>query len=469
MDKAGPAGSEGRGTNTGHRRPASYRPGGEAGSTKATAQRRWRVRLTVVVAMGALAGAGVGYVATAGLASYGPAALASRRLSHRRPSSSAGALSAAASCPQPVSRGDSCVLSDAPPARVILQACDHFPAAGDTTGACGPIDHLPDGTQVIIRCWIDTGPPPDDSHTSPRWFYVNEANGPHPGYSGYIYSALVVRQISAPPCTRQTIKRYQYPARTAPPPLRFQVTGSCTSAGGALTAVSANFTPGAKFSVTATYPDGSSYPLAKTTGTVSADGSVPWSWPCAGDPAGTYHTQIVDLSGGRRTGSVPFTIAPAAQAPPPGVTPTPRASTPPPRPKPGRSSSPPPDLDANATPAYGTCPSSPPPPDERNCGGSSSSCASPSLSAANCPHYVPQATEVKPVCWVTGQIIYNSYSAAAPGPKWTLKSAIWIQVVDFPSDPWMSELWFSPDNTASDGLPHCRASKGAKSDRENQR
>jgi hypothetical protein len=62
---------------------------------------------------------------------------------------------------------------------------------------------------------------------------------------------------------------------------------------------------------------------------------------------------------------------------------------------------------------------------------------------------------VEPVCWTTGQMIYNNYSAVAPGSNWTLKSDIWIKVSNYPSDPWMNELWFNPDNTASNGLPQC--------------
>jgi len=52
-------------------------------------------------------------------------------------------------------------------------------------------------------------------------------------------------------------------------------------------------------------------------------------------------------------------------------------------------------------------------------------------------------------------MIYNNYSAVAPGSNWTLKSDIWIKVSNYPSDPWMNELWFNPDNTASNGLPQC--------------
>ena len=116
---------------------------------------------------------------------------------------------------------------------------------------------------------------------------------------------------------------------------------------------------------------------------------------------------------------------------------------------------PPPSLDADATPAFGTCPSSPPPPDEAYCGGWSSACYSASFSQANCPTYVSQGTTVQPVCWTTGQDINNSYSAVSPGSAYTLESNIWIKVSDYPSDPWMNELWFNPDDTAADNLPSC--------------
>jgi len=167
--------------------------------------------------------------------------------------------------------------------------------------------------------------------------------------------------------------------------LHFQVVGSCTTAGDTLTAVSSNFTPGAQFSVSATYPDGAPYPLSYTTGTGHADGSVTWRWPCAGDPPGTYHTDLVDLSDENDTGQVPFTIGPVPQPPP--------SSSPPPTPQPGPSSPPPPRaLDADATPAFGTCPSNPPPASEKYCGGWSNSCGSAAFSQTNCPIYVSQGT-----------------------------------------------------------------------------
>jgi len=91
----------------------------------------------------------------------------------------------------------------------------------------------------------------------------------------------------------------------------FAVTGSCTTAGGSLGHTSSGFTPNGTFTVSANYPDGRPYPLATTTGRVYANGSVPWSWPCAGDPAGTYTTVLTDTATHRSTGPIHFTIQPA--------------------------------------------------------------------------------------------------------------------------------------------------------------
>ena len=72
---------------------------------------------------------------------------------------------------------------------------------------------------------------------------------------------------------------------------------------GILTGVSSQFTPGGRYEVSATYPDGSPYHLAYSAGIVTGNGSAPWRWPCAGDPPGTYSTSLGDLSTGRDTGS----------------------------------------------------------------------------------------------------------------------------------------------------------------------
>jgi hypothetical protein len=112
-------------------------------------------------------------------------------------------------------------------------------------------------------------------------------------------------------------------------------------------------------------------------------------------------------------------------------------------------------IDADATPAFGTCPSGTPPANEFYCGGSSNACTTAAFSQSNCLTSVAQGTMENPVCWETGQMINNSYSAASPGPSYTLQSNIWIKVRNYPGTPWMNELWFNPDNTASNGLPEC--------------
>jgi hypothetical protein len=112
-------------------------------------------------------------------------------------------------------------------------------------------------------------------------------------------------------------------------------------------------------------------------------------------------------------------------------------------------------LDADATPAFGTCPSNPPPFSERYCGGSSNSCTSAAFSPGSCANVVSQGTQISALCWMTGQTIYNNYSAAAPGANATLSSNIWIEVANYPGAPWMNQLWFNPDNTAQDNLPSC--------------
>jgi pimeloyl-ACP methyl ester carboxylesterase len=109
------------------------------------------------------------------------------------------------------------------------------------------------------------------------------------------------------------------PGGTAPQsPLSFTISGSCTTEGGTLTGHSGNFTPGNGAAIRAWYPDGRAYTNLLGTSRVRSDGSMVWSWPCAGDPAGTYTTEVVDNATGRSTGRVQFTIGSgSAQQPPP--------------------------------------------------------------------------------------------------------------------------------------------------------
>ncbi len=100
-------------------------------------------------------------------------------------------------------------------------------------------------------------------------------------------------------------------AVTAPHPLRFEVLGSCTSAGRRLGNSSSGFTPGGAYTDEVLTPDGRPYsgPLYTAKGVVSAEGSVGWTWRCSGtDAPGTYRTRITDEASHRRTGWIPFTV-----------------------------------------------------------------------------------------------------------------------------------------------------------------
>lgn len=110
-------------------------------------------------------------------------------------------------------------------------------------------------------------------------------------------------------------------------------------------------------------------------------------------------------------------------------------------------------MDADATPAFGTCPSNPPPANEPWCGAGSNACMTPAFSTSNCLTDVNGGTAEQPVCWETGQMINNSYSAVAPGPNWTLESNQWIKVSNYPGTPWMNVLWFSPYSVPPDLAP----------------
>lgn len=99
------------------------------------------------------------------------------------------------------------------------------------------------------------------------------------------------------------------------------ISGSCTSTSGTLNGSSSGFTPGGRYTVSAWYPNGSPYTNLIATGQVRADGTIKWTWPCAGDPSGTYTTEVRDDSTGRTTGRVSFTIG-AGQQPPATPAPT---------------------------------------------------------------------------------------------------------------------------------------------------
>ncbi len=157
--------------------------------------------------------------------------------------------------------------------------------AQQTSVTCLPIDRLANHTLVTMRCWVDaTGPYAIPAgFSSPRWFYVTEVNGLHPGYSGYLYSDMIppAQQIITPLCTSQILARYPfYGPRPSPAPLTLAIIGSCTTNGGTLTSRTSGFLPGATYFITATYPDGSVYPgLSAERVTARPNGSVPWHGP----------------------------------------------------------------------------------------------------------------------------------------------------------------------------------------------
>jgi hypothetical protein len=112
----------------------------------------------------------------------------------------------------------------------------------------------------------------------------------------------------------------QPPGTSSSGPLSFQVTGSCTSSGGTLHNSSSGFTPGGSVHIAAWYPSGAPYTDLVSTGHVRDDGSATWDWPCAGDPAGTYTTQVTDSATGRTTERASFTIGAGSQPAPPPAT-----------------------------------------------------------------------------------------------------------------------------------------------------
>jgi len=189
-----------------------------------------------------------------------------------------------------------------------LRSCGYVLPEGVANNQCAPFHRMDHGTHVQMRCWDDIAAPEKDK--SHKWFYVTEAEGLYKDWNGWVHSDLVKDQIEVPRCSNQILDQYPLgdPHPTPVPDLKLTITGSCTTAGGSLGATSANFTPGRPYGVSATYPDGQLYPLAKTEGTVSAAGEISWSWPCAGDPAGTYTTEVVDYGTGR-TVRASFAIA----------------------------------------------------------------------------------------------------------------------------------------------------------------
>ncbi|MGW7466349.1 hypothetical protein ACWGJT_16990 [Streptomyces xantholiticus] len=205
-------------------------------------------------------------------------------------------------------------------ASVMLRSCPQAgadkPVGQNPWGLnCLVLEQLADGTTVTMNCWVSTTPPPGEK--SAKWFKVTVTSGDHAGKEGWVWSDLVRNQTpDTPRCA--SVGHENDPAAPPPEPLRFEVTGTCTSNGGELSNRSSGFTPGEEYSVSAARPDGSFYRLGKDTGTVGADGSVTWKWPCKGDAPGTYSTELVDLGTGRAV-EASFTIGAPPEGPAEGT------------------------------------------------------------------------------------------------------------------------------------------------------
>jgi hypothetical protein len=98
------------------------------------------------------------------------------------------------------------VQSDPPDTAVNVRSCPSQPNLGVTTGECGVLIQLLDGTKVFMRCWDDGNSPV--GYTSKRWFYVTAADGAHVGFSGFVFSDFVKDQIKTPLCTDDTTKQF---------------------------------------------------------------------------------------------------------------------------------------------------------------------------------------------------------------------------------------------------------------------
>ena len=98
-------------------------------------------------------------------------------------------------------------------------------------------------------------------------------------------------------------------------------------------------------------------------------------------------------------------------------------------------------LTANATTAFGTCPSSNPPP---FCGGNSHMEPTPNFAANNGAPLVTQGTTELAGCWTTGGIDHGNV------PPYNAGSTSWVHM---PGAGYMSVLWFPSPNTVTAGLP----------------
>lgn len=95
----------------------------------------------------------------------------------------------------------------------------------------------------------------------------------------------------------------------SPPPLRFQVRGTCTKANEVLLNHSSGFTPDRDYTTRILTPSGQTYTDIEAQGTVTGKGTLGWRWPCSpSDQKGIWYAQITDEATGRHTAWVPFTI-----------------------------------------------------------------------------------------------------------------------------------------------------------------
>jgi hypothetical protein len=360
------------------------------------------------------------------------------------------------------SRTVSIVEADAPATGANLRSCPWPEAPAADYQCLGPT--LANGTSVTMLCWLSTPTPSKyGNYPSNKWFYLTVDTGPSAGTRGFIHSSLIAQnsQIATPGCIMTgtpTAPSAPRPGPTHTPPGPHSPSsgpggrstggtsagaGSGGGAGGSVSLAQGPAAPaGYRYAVSL-----SGFPQHSPVSVECFDSVSPrgfYVFSLRTDSSGSAFTDSECYSGdgpqhwvtadGIRSNEVAWSDSSAPPPPPPA---------------------PPAALDADATPAFGTCPSNPPPANEVYCGGWSNSCHTPSFSKSNCPTYVSQGTTVDPVCWTTGQMINNSYSAAAPGAHATLQSDIWIKVSNYLSSPWMNELWFNPDNTASNNLQHC--------------
>jgi hypothetical protein len=98
-------------------------------------------------------------------------------------------------------------------------------------------------------------------------------------------------------------------------------------------------------------------------------------------------------------------------------------------------------LDANASTAFGSCPSA-----GQYCGGNSHMEPTPNFVANNGAQEVTQGTQELLGCWTTGG---PDEGVIAP---YNVDNSTWVQI---PGQGYMSVLWFADPATVTSGLPQC--------------